>query len=536
MSIHAYINRNKYEFIFGGILIVMMFAYSFPNLLQQGPGGFHIWRQTDGLSFTRHYYDNGLDFSDPQIFHRLFQDYSTSKTVGEFPGVYYFVAVLWKIFGVHEWIFRLVTLVISLAGLMAAHRLIRELTNQPFWSSWMVALMFTSPAVVFYSAGFIPDMHAISFSLMACYIFYKYVKTQRVWLLYLSACVFALAGIIKPTALIPFVTLGALLVIETIPYFSKQTVTWFHSKVHAYTAFGFVLIVNLGWILCVRHYNNSVGGWFTPHNVFLPWNYSDEILRNFLSMFREFLVNQLFSRTTLFLLISVLVLVLFSWKFLEKRARSVLFLVTLGSVAYALLFFKWDVHDYYALVLLPLPLTLFALAFRALYLNNAQLLHWKPLRYFAVLFLAYNMWYCASNMQMRINPNNNKLYLSSASKSEVELFKYLMWSFDEKFASMSEAEPFLNSIGIGEEELIVSLPDDSFNASLYLLHRRGWTSYEKDIYTEEGLQLRINHGAKYLIVNDMDGARANGLPEKFTTEKVGEYLNLKVYRLSSPKY
>ncbi|MFM9985522.1 MAG: glycosyltransferase family 39 protein [Flavobacteriales bacterium] len=531
MSIRTYIKRNKFEFIFGGVLMVMMFAYSFPYVLQQGPKGFHIWRQTDGLSFARHYYDNGLDFSDPQISHLLFNDHTSAKTVGEFPGVYYFVAVLWKIFGIHEWIFRLVTLLISFAGLLAAHRLIRELIHQPFWSTWIVALLFTSPAVVFYSVGFIPDMHAIGFSLMACYFFYRYAQSRKIWLLYFTAFLFALAGVIKPTALIPFAALGAILILEMIQSNGKNTVIWFHSKMHACFAFGSVVALNLGWIIWVRHYNNSFGGWFTPHDVFLPWHYSDQVMRNFLSMFREFLVNQLFSRITLFLLISILVLLLFSWKFLEKRARSIFLLVVLGSTAYALLFFKWDVHDYYALVLIPLPLTLFVIAIRTLANHQSAILNWRPLRYFAILFLIYNIWYCTSNMQMRVNPKSEKLYLSSASEPEVDLFKYLMWSYDRKFAAMTEFEAYLKSWGINENDLIVSLPDDSFNASLYLMHRRGWTSYESDVYTKTGMNLRIERGAKFLVVNDLEAAKGMGLPDHFISEKVGEYKNLIVFKL-----
>ena len=525
-----YIRRNKYQLFFAGLLLGMMLVYSFPYVLQQGPKGFHLWRQTDGLSFARHYYDNGLDFGDPQIFHLLFKDHSSARTVGEFPGIYYLVAVLWKLFGIHEWIFRLITLVIACAGLMSAHRLIHDITRQPFWSSWIVALLFTSPAVV-YSTNFIPDMHAISFSLIACRFFYRYKTSGKNFWIYAAALFFALAGVIKPTALIPFCVLGGMFLLELLPFAAFKREKWFHTRWHVIVAFGAVIAFNLAWVMWVRNYNNEMGGWFTPHALFFPWNYPDAEMRNFLSMFREFLVNQLFSRTTLFLLISLLLLLFLNYKKLEHKMKWVLALTVLGCLSYVLMFFKWDVHDYYALVLIPLPLVILTFAVYLVAKHFATLLSNKSIQYFAAIFLIYNMWYCASNMQMRFNPKSEKLYLSSASEPEAERFKYLNWSYEQKFQSMTEVEPYLKSWGVDENDLVISIPDDSFNASLYLMHRRGWTSYEDDVFSQEGLMARQLRGARYLIINDSSFVKSRQFPEQFLINKIGEFKNLIVYEL-----
>ena len=103
--------------IFIIILLILSFTYNFQNILTLRPQGIHQWRQCDCLSITFNYFQDGNPFLKPAM-HNLADD-GTGQTASDFPGLYYFVAQLWKVFGFHEYIFRIVTLLLSFLGLFA---------------------------------------------------------------------------------------------------------------------------------------------------------------------------------------------------------------------------------------------------------------------------------------------------------------------------------------------------------------------------------------------------------------------------------
>lgn len=515
------------------MLIAMMLAYSFPYIFQQRPFGIHLWRQTDGLSFARHYYDNGLNFFDIRIFQLVFQDLSSAKTAGEFTGIYYIVAVLWKLFGVHEWIFRAVTLTIFILGMRSALHVVATLTGSKLWSSFIILLLFTSPAVVFYSCSFLPDVHAIAFCFMACHVFLNYHKTGSVKKLYLAMLLFAIGGLLKITALIPLIVLGLIFLFETAGGDLRIGKKIFAYRLHAVAGFLLVVLINFSWLAWVRHYNFSYGGWFTYQAVFPPWNLEPEYNKNVAKWFRFFLVNQAFGRSALLLILACGLMSLLAWRRINRFAKIVLSAVTTGSGMYALLFWKWDVHDYYMLVLSYWVITVLTVVVWLMRTRVPNLLQALELRVFAFLFLAFNTWYCADNMQLRYRPRAEKLYLLSPSQAEVNHFKYLDEQYRKKFSAFDNIEPWLVTIGCNENDLVISLPDESFNASLYLMHRRGWTSYLDDAFTAEGIIRRIERGAKFLLVNDEQALLKKNFPGEFMRHKISQYKNVSVYDLRS---
>ena len=91
---------KQYGLFLGGI-IALFFIYGFHEILFLRPQSIHQWRQTDCLQIAHNYLTDSWNFFSPSI-HNLFSDNETTgKTIGEFPLLYYIVAMLWKIFGVH---------------------------------------------------------------------------------------------------------------------------------------------------------------------------------------------------------------------------------------------------------------------------------------------------------------------------------------------------------------------------------------------------------------------------------------------------
>src|SRR4051812_40000420 len=95
---------SKNNLILLAILAALFFLYAYNKTLFYRPSSIHQWRQTDCLSITKNYYEEGLNFFQPKIH---FQGVKDGKAVSEFPVLNYTVAQLWKIFGEHEFIYRL---------------------------------------------------------------------------------------------------------------------------------------------------------------------------------------------------------------------------------------------------------------------------------------------------------------------------------------------------------------------------------------------------------------------------------------------
>lgn len=527
------IARQYPQLLFWLSISIFSLIYALQQLIVLPPCSIHLWRQTDCLSFTHHYYDNGLNFFDSQMFNFLFKENTSAKTVGEFPIVYYLVAALWKVFGVHVWIFRLFTYVLFILGLYAIYQTILGIIKDVAWSLFIVLLSFTSPVIVNYSVNFLPDMHAMSLSLIATHMFYKYCTTHRLRHFYWSILFFTLTGLIKPTALIPFGIILGLFCLESIPFNIGLSFKIFRHKGHHLLGFLALFVANALWLIWVGYYNEKYGGWFTHNTIFPMWNYTSAELSAYARSFRAFLINQAFSRTTLYLLCAIPLLFYVSIRKSDRFITIVFTLGLIGCACFAILFFKWDVHDYYMLVLLIFPLLMLSSGIMLMKKINPLLANSNGIKLLAIALLCYNVWYCKSNIEMRYKPNDGKTYLSSSSEREVADFKFDNWSYNKYTLALTQIETYLDSIGVSVNDKVISVPDDTFGTSLYLMNRRGWTGFGMP-YSVNNFCKRIRHGAKYLVINDMERAKRENLPSIFLKEKIGEFKNIQIYKL--PQY
>lgn len=127
-------------FIFIFLLFIVSWLYNYVGILFYPPYSIHAWRQADCLSFVLNFYKENLSFWETEI--NQSGDSIHGKTVSEFPIIYYTVAQLWKVFGQHESIFRLINISIVFFGLFNLHRLGKLILKDSF---------FPSPFHCFYS-------------------------------------------------------------------------------------------------------------------------------------------------------------------------------------------------------------------------------------------------------------------------------------------------------------------------------------------------------------------------------------------------
>ena len=98
-----------------------------------------------------------MKFFQPEV-HNLVSDGRTSGyAVGECPLFYYFIAGLYKIFGQHDLIYRLVNTLLFFLGLFALYKMLEQWLGDSFWSMAVPVLLFTSPVVVYYANNYLTD-------------------------------------------------------------------------------------------------------------------------------------------------------------------------------------------------------------------------------------------------------------------------------------------------------------------------------------------------------------------------------------------
>jgi len=145
------VNRN---ILFAAIYILliagMSIFYDYREVLLKRPQSVHNWRQCDGASLALNYYQEGMHFFRPQT-HMLNSDNNTTgySAPSEIPILYYFVALLYKIFGYHEYIFRAVNLLIFYIGLFYLFKLADSILKDLFFATVVTVLIFSAPVLVY---------------------------------------------------------------------------------------------------------------------------------------------------------------------------------------------------------------------------------------------------------------------------------------------------------------------------------------------------------------------------------------------------
>jgi hypothetical protein len=99
---------------------------------------------------------------------------------------------------------------------------------------------------------------------------------------------------------------------------------------------------------------------------------------------------------------------------------------------------------------------------------------------------------------------------------------------------------FIDSIGIGKNDKVISTPDPTPDVSLYLINRPGWSNYRfpeigNITYNPVGISRTIDEGAHYLIISDTSAAFLIPGVKLFPKKYMGHYGNIYIYKLPGQK-
>ena len=435
----------------------------------------------------------------------------SGKAAGEFPIIYYVVAKLWDVFGAHEWIFKLVQVIILFLGLYALfHSLIYLLKNQ-FLAAIVSLLVFTSPMVVFYGPNFLPDVPSLSFIFIAWYFIMRYLRKRNTLNLWFSALMFSLAMLLKVTASISFIALGGWILIEM--FFMKKDQCTFCFRWQDLVPFILALVPVVLWYVYVEHYNQVHQGLFSFHGILPIWDMSKEQIDRVIEMLDYVYFKEMFLPFTQYFTLAIWLFLIIRIRKLKPVFRYFILVLPVGmAIQIALWFQVFEAHDYYMVNLIVVFVAVWAV-----FLSQFKNLKPQVNAAISVLLAAFFIW---NAMTCRVRIEN----------------RYVGWmnGMYQQMKALIEIEPSFREWGIQPDDKVLSIPDFTFNGSLYYMNRKGYTEYGSNLSSEEGFYRRIEQGAKYLIVNDSSIVIQEHI-KPFTQKKIGEYKNILVYDIRDIK-
>jgi len=159
------------------------------------------WRQCYTASIARNFYYNGMNIFYPQVSYGG----NTAGYIGgtEFNIYPFAIALLYKLFGVHESLGRLVSIIAFCGSAFFLYRLTRRYAGA---TSGLITLLFFTfnPYIFFYSRAFQPESAMLFFSIAMLHFFSEWIDKEGWWRFTLMTLCATLAFLIK----LPTICLG----------------------------------------------------------------------------------------------------------------------------------------------------------------------------------------------------------------------------------------------------------------------------------------------------------------------------------------
>jgi hypothetical protein len=522
--------NSKWYFWF--FLLITSLCYNYQKIIFLRPGSTHQWRQADCLSIALNFYQEGMNFFSPSI--HWVGEKGDGKTVSEFPIIYYLVALLWKIFGYHEFIFRGVNILIVFCGLFALFRIMEDVLKDSLWAIMLTLFLFTSPLLAYYANNFLADCSALGLSLVGWYFFYSFYKKESGKYFIVSIFFFLLAGLIKISSAISFATIILIFLFEYLHVIKfKEEKKIFQKPVLPIVCFILVGLLFASWFTYAVHYNkiNNSGIFLT--DIFPMWELSGhDIRKNAILLYNE-LLPQFFSRTGLHFILILFLINVLAYKKANRLLITINISLFVGVIIYLVLFYKaFDMHDYYLtnlLIFLPITILTFFSALKKQYVNLFESKITKAAFAILLIFSIYN---CAVQNRVKYSAGDKiAKYSFVLDNKEVDYWNWYHWWYDNHLGAYESITPYIRSLGIQPTDKVISIPDQSINITLYLMNQKGFTDFGYSGYaTEDRIGKFISLGAKYLFINDTLLYEKDYI-KPFLKNKIGSYRNIEIYDL-----
>lgn len=510
-----FLTRDVVLFIIMITIMLISLKYLWSTFIP--PQGLHEWRQCVGASIAMNYYNDNLDVTKPRIYNHIGKGGDSDITLVEFPILYYAVAILYKIFGPYDSIFRIVNAIVLFIGFFYLFKTVKILLDDKFLAILFPAILFSSPTLAFYGNSFLPDTTALGIVCIALYFIVKYSREIKMKYLYIASAFFSLAGLLKISSLLSFIAI--LLTFVIFASINKDIRLKYKLQsliIPSLVPFAAAIV----WYYFVDYYNKHFGATISPVEIRPIWRLDQETI---LKTWHRIKIEWITSYFHNFIHITVL-LCLFStlifFKKTNKFITSFSILALLGAISFFLLFYRSMYHhDYYMINNF--------IVWIIILLNGFLLLKKSA----PVVFKSWILKIALITL----------IVVSTIRAEKIVNFKYKgyynTW-FKVKFHGLVDIEKVNRKFGIKPDDLIISMPDESNNISLYLMNQPGFTDYGfGDKSGKERIDFLISKGAKYLVISDTSIYRKNEYQylNDFTNYQLFKHKNIDVFNLQPYK-
>ncbi|MBR4912787.1 MAG: glycosyltransferase family 39 protein [Bacteroidales bacterium] len=182
--------------------------------LNEPPAYIHAWAQADNYSLALGFRHNGCDLFHPQtlIYNKQqygFEDPESLVTGCDLPLHHWLVAVLMSVTGsTQPWVFRGLTLAVTILGLWALYLLAFVLTASRAKSLLVAVFMATSPSFAYYSSSFLPTTPALSLAVGGLLFYVLYLHDDKIWKLYMALLLITLSMMTRTSFAVLWVAVG----------------------------------------------------------------------------------------------------------------------------------------------------------------------------------------------------------------------------------------------------------------------------------------------------------------------------------------
>jgi hypothetical protein len=497
------------------VMVGLLYFYRFHTTSFDPPQGLHQWRQCVGAGYAMNYYNYDLDIAEARMYNLLGQDYTTDISFTELPLLYYSVAVLYKICGPDDSIFRIFNALIFLVGLFLLFKTLRFYLKDQFWSLIIVVALFTSPTLVYYTNSFLPNTTAFGFVFMAlCFLHLHLVKDKNSHL-YLASFFFLLAATTKVTSIVSLLGLvGAFVLMQLFDKGFREKYNYKKYMIPAIIPFAGVLI----WYTFAQWFNTKYGATISPLELRAIWKLSPETIAEIWINIRDVWLNSYFHVSLLYVALGSLIASIVFFRKTNRFFSLVFFLSVFAGTAFFFFFFRSLYnHDYYLINVFIV--VLFALI-NLFYLIKNHL----PRVYKSIIFkiaFALLVGYYAYECRQMIHFKHEG---------------YLNAMHEKCYSGFIGMETYNRELGITPRDPVISIPDPSINISLYLMDQPGWTDFGANKYKgSERIDHFIVKGAKYLFISDPNilNDKQDDYLFPYMSNKIGQHKNVAVFDLTN---
>ncbi len=500
------------------LITILTFFYDYPETLLKRPQSFHNWRQCDGASLALNYYQEGMHFFRPQTHMLYSDDLTTGYTApSEIPILYYFVAILYKIFGYHEFIFRALNLLIFYIGLFYLFRLADLILGDILYATVVTVLVFSAPVLVYYANNFMPNTVALSFSFIGWYYFYKYYLNKGIGDFAKMVLFFGIASCMKITELTGPVIAGGLLVLDRIGIIKADLQLRKNFWLKAGMLSSIFLFV-FGWVIYAKHYNALHSSTQFSTGAYPLWELSKDTIEFIFHKMDVIWFREYYYPATFWFMIGCLVSTVVLWKRSNIILRWVSLAMAIAFFAFSILWFDaLGDHDYFYIGFYVLPAMLFINIFHIIKNSGLNKINLTIIRLVFLSVMILNIYYARGR--------HNERYTVG-------------WKNDyEQKKDLYAISPWLKEAGFSKEDTVIFCYS-RYIRPLYLMNMKGWVIYSHDSATNEIMErdsrlmsLYSTNGARYLFTDDIKSAASYEPLQPYLKDLYANYNSIFIFRL-----